>query len=157
MLKDAHGKTVLDIGCADGLVGYEFIKAGCKYIHGIELDRKEYNFAKKLWSKAGASFKIVNADFANEPLECWYDIVLYLGVHHHFVVQYGLVQALKKVKDLAERSCGWFVFRTAHDVTLLNNVIINSDFRLVIERKGFDKVGPLYAYKRWPGESDDRP
>ena len=39
LIKKSKSKTLLDIGCADGLITYEFAKAGADYICGIDVNK----------------------------------------------------------------------------------------------------------------------
>lgn len=84
-LKECSGRTVLDIGCAEGLIGFEFAKAGAAHVHGIDVVRDHIQIAYRLRDKAGLS-KVVTfevADLAELPApKKQYDIALALAVVH---------------------------------------------------------------------------
>ena len=80
-LAEAPGKTVLDLGCAEGLVGREFAKAGAVDVHGIDVVREHIDTARELCAAfPQMRFDVMHLDnFAGERE---YDIVLALGVAH---------------------------------------------------------------------------
>lgn len=82
-LDEAEGKTVLDLGCAEGLIGREFARSGARSVHGID---SVEGHVKVAWREcAGLPMTFEVADFnilaKTEPKIC-YDIVLSLGVCH---------------------------------------------------------------------------
>ena len=38
VLPHAKDATVLDFGCCEGLIAYEFARAGCSLVHGFDID-----------------------------------------------------------------------------------------------------------------------
>lgn len=91
LLERTRGLSVVDFGAAEGIVGREFLKRGAAALHGFELDAARVKFANALcadWSEAlfrqadfsdWSRFAGENADMLRES----YDVVLYLGIHHH--------------------------------------------------------------------------
>lgn len=85
-LAEAAGKTVLDLGCAEGLIAIEFAKAGATAVHGIESNQQLWIAAKR----EAASMAILPVTFehsdivevAKRPERPQYDIVLALAVLH---------------------------------------------------------------------------
>lgn len=82
-LAEAKGKTVLDLGCAEGLIGAEFSRAGASRVDMID-NNPTYGYAAKLLAKPlGLRFGEGDINF---PLPAWldakYDIVLALAVIH---------------------------------------------------------------------------
>lgn len=83
-LEACKGKTVLDLGCAEGAISLEFAKAGAARVVGIEREVQFSNVARKLC--AGYPVEIIN-----EHLNPWieshpdpeqFDIVLCLSIAH---------------------------------------------------------------------------
>lgn len=86
-LAEAWGRAVLDLGCAEGLIGREFARAGALSVHGIEVLHRHVAVAERIC--AGLPMRFTCADLgalaAHEmPLESprRYDIVLALAVLH---------------------------------------------------------------------------
>ena len=84
-LAEARGKTVLDLGCAEGLLSIEFAKAGAVEVHGIELLADHLAVARSI-SKGypQISYRQGHLDdlALSEPTPKQFDIVLALGVIH---------------------------------------------------------------------------
>jgi 2-polyprenyl-3-methyl-5-hydroxy-6-metoxy-1,4-benzoquinol methylase len=85
------GKSILDLGTAEGLIASHFLRRGAALIHGFEIVPDRVLAARRICEE----FK--NASFWQADLSDWldfraryaehllvqYDIVLYLGLHHH--------------------------------------------------------------------------
>ncbi len=120
LLDRASGMSIIDIGCAEGIVAREFLKRGALKLHGFELDPRRVAVANSLCSDwPNASFRCADLskwdEFhkANEDLvDCAYDIVLYLGIQHHLPLP-DRHTTLKKILDLARR---YFAIRTTPEV-----------------------------------------
>jgi len=80
LLAEVKGSTVLDVGCAEGLIGIELAKHGAKAVLGLELVPGHLEIANKI--KGERPCKFLEAD-ANDyvPTE-HYDIVLMLAILH---------------------------------------------------------------------------
>lgn len=79
LLAKASGMTVLDVGCAEGLIGRELLERGASQVHGIDTVGEYIQRAKRNQGRHGATFAVANGE-AFEPGE--YDIVLLLAVLH---------------------------------------------------------------------------
>lgn len=83
----AAGKTVLDLGCAEGLIGLEFAKAGAKQVHGIDSIFGNIATAQEVCKGRPMTFETADLNayikdaFARDVVP-QYDIVLALGVTH---------------------------------------------------------------------------
>jgi hypothetical protein len=85
------GKSVLDLGSAEGLIARCFLQGGAAVLHGVDIVSDRVIAAREVCGDFGnASFW--QADLSDWPtfrarhaghLLPWYDIVLYLGLHHH--------------------------------------------------------------------------
>lgn len=90
VLASASGKTVLDVGAAEGIVAHEFAKRGA-IVDAYEIDADRVAIGNELFGHV-PNFRLNTADLT-EPLDltqivtsapdAGYDVVLYLGVHHH--------------------------------------------------------------------------
>lgn len=78
-LEETRGKTVLDVGCAEGLIGLEFKRAGAKQVDGVDNNEDFVRCALR------NGMRVLHASI-NEPLPEGllerYDIVLALAVLH---------------------------------------------------------------------------
>jgi 2-polyprenyl-3-methyl-5-hydroxy-6-metoxy-1,4-benzoquinol methylase len=84
-LAEAKGKTVLDLGCAEGLIAREFARAGAKQVVGIELLAAHLAVAKaQCRGLDNISFICAHLGDYIVTLESipQYDIVLALGIIH---------------------------------------------------------------------------
>jgi len=91
VLEECAGKTILDLGCAEGAIARSFMENGAASVHGFEYDETRVLDARNRCKDfQGATFRVSdlsdwprfiekNADILLEH----YDIVLYLGLHHH--------------------------------------------------------------------------
>ena len=84
-LEEAKGKTVLDVGCAEGAISRLFAEAGAAEVVGIESLAEHLAVARK-WCKGFPQIR-----FENFHLQDWmtahpepevYDVVLILGIVH---------------------------------------------------------------------------
>jgi len=105
-LREAHGKTVLDIGCAEGPISLAFAQAGAVHVTGLEFVQAHIEVGKELVRRAG----VTNVGFRQCNLKVWaekhpepkqYDIVLALGVIHKLHnPEVGAIFAAKSCKNL---------------------------------------------------------
>ena len=72
------GKTVLDVGCAEGLISIELAKAGAVAVHGIEIVPGHVEVANKLRGDLPITFEVADANVWSPPRS--YDIVIMLAL-----------------------------------------------------------------------------
>ena len=109
LIANARGRTVLDLGAAEGWIARTFLEAGSATVHGFELDESRVRAAQTLCANfAGTQFR--QADLSDwkalrarhsDVLLHSYDIVLYLGIHHH-LTQEGRRETLAGAASLAK-------------------------------------------------------
>lgn len=78
------GKTLLDIGCAEGFFLREAVKRGCRFAKGVDIRKERVivaSFINKLWGFAD-KIKVTHSGFVEEQGQ--YDIVLCLAIIHHY-------------------------------------------------------------------------
>lgn len=83
-LAEAKGKSVLDLGCAEGVITAEFIKAGAARAVGIELLDTHLAIARQVCAGMPVEFifqHLKDYAVAHQPPE-QFDIVLALGIIH---------------------------------------------------------------------------
>ena len=82
---DYAGKSILDVGCNIGIIGYEISKSRPKLIHGIDSYRPAIDTARRIFMGVDTESAFHAVDLANDRalhrvLEPQYDIVLLLAV-----------------------------------------------------------------------------
>jgi glycosyltransferase involved in cell wall biosynthesis len=154
LLKASSGKSVLDLGCAEGVIAHTFLDTGAALVHGFDIDAERARSAALLCDDQRAQFR--QGDLADWPgfvvehsdmLLPAYDIVLYLGLHQHLNPSTRAVTLTGAARQAGE----WFIVRTPENVMRSDNV------RAVLEELGFDLhhehagaagMGPLVLFKR---------
>jgi 2-polyprenyl-3-methyl-5-hydroxy-6-metoxy-1,4-benzoquinol methylase len=160
---DFKGKTVLDVGCAEGVLSLWCLGAGAKYVRGIDIRRDFIVKATQLALDAGvygrtaksgrmARFAVVDINKvpktpAEKPV---FDIVLMLGVLHKvtdpsFVCRQHAALARETV-----------VIRLPPDgapvITHPNNGNVPHDIGAVMDAAGFDLVRVTRgSFDEWTG------
>lgn len=96
---EAKGKTVLDVGCAEGLIGREFARAGATEVTGLDSIEDHLEIARK--QCVGLPMTFVHANI-NKPQPAYSaDIVLALGVSHKLQFpETGVRFAARSSRDL---------------------------------------------------------
>lgn len=73
-------KTVLDIGCAEGLITKWVLQQGARSAHGMEIVPEHVDIARRLCSGLPATFEVGDLNVWESKIT--YDIVLALAVIH---------------------------------------------------------------------------
>ncbi|MFC1759104.1 class I SAM-dependent methyltransferase [Planctomycetota bacterium] len=119
-LETCSGKTILDLGAAEGAIALSCLTSGAKLVHGFELDRDRVTRAKQLCKAhpTNTEFRAANLDHWNKFLATnedvllnQYDVVCYLGLHHHLNPE-TRNDHLDAILRLAKET---FVIRTPHE------------------------------------------
>lgn len=89
-LQNADGASVLDIACHDGRIAERFAGAGATLIDGLDISETCIGAARdRPWpEETSRRFQVVDLSTGPSALEgiglrTGYDLVLYLGIHHH--------------------------------------------------------------------------
>lgn len=157
VLEHCEGASILDIGACDGLVAYEFARRGAATIHGFEIDAGDVAFARRLFRDVPGESAFVHADVtadaaslrerhADVLLEA-YDIVLFLGVYHHFERQMEPAALDAFVQLLVSMARKVFVVRTKQ-LDTVDPRLLEAGFRCTSETAGREDIGPLRIYER---------
>jgi len=82
-LPDLRGRTVLDVGCADGLYSFECEKRGAKQILATDQSMMEGFLAAREILNSTVEYKEIDVfDISPQTVGTW-DIVLFMGVFYH--------------------------------------------------------------------------
>ena len=155
------GASLLDLGCAEGLVSLAFAReGGAARIHGFDVDPGRTAFARHLFSREAGG---VEARFRTADLERWtaflgenrdlllpaYDVVLFLGLYHH--LSEG---ARRETLEGALDRCGrWFALRTPRRLVErddLEGILRNRGFRLLNFMEGAAGRGWFGIFEKEP-------
>lgn len=104
-LVDARGRTVLDLGCAEGLIAMEFARAGASAVVGIDSNDDLLKQGRLILDRARMReprLRVVELQHAdlNDAEECTsYDVVLALAIFHKLRDPVG---ALHSWADMAD-------------------------------------------------------
>lgn len=140
-LIETTGKTVFDIGCAEGAISQSFARAGALDVLGLEYVEDHLVVARKL-CKDDTNIKFVRANLKDwarrHPNPRQFDIVLALGVIHklwfpdvgaHFAAKScsdllcfrppgGVTDGIVKSKNRPENHCDWNAVMDKHGFIL---------------------------------------
>lgn len=94
-----NGKTVLDIGSANGYFCFEAETLGAKKVVGIELKEKRFQHANLLKGILESSVEFVNKDVFEIAFEERFDYVLLLNVIHHIKEPIRLFRFLASITN----------------------------------------------------------
>jgi SAM-dependent methyltransferase len=88
VIADADGRTVLDLGCAEGLITERFVDAGARHVNAFDIKPGRIATARRLMPTPRARFAVAdlsdwNAFERAHELLAGYDIVLFLGIYQH--------------------------------------------------------------------------
>jgi glycosyltransferase involved in cell wall biosynthesis len=118
----ATGASVLDLGAAEGVVGWLLARCGARLVHGIEIDAGRAEFANQLiapQTRAPHECRVADLSdwrFVTTRHGDWlldaYDIVLLLGVYRH------LPAAARRdlLAGVLERCHQWLAIRTDEEL-----------------------------------------
>ena len=82
LLENCAGRTVLDVGCAEGLISIELAKRGAIALHGVEIVGKHLTVARELAGDLPVTFENADGNVWHPTRQ--YDIVLLLSIVHKF-------------------------------------------------------------------------
>lgn len=80
LLKMVPGKTVLDVGCAEGLISFQLFDEGARAVHGIEVVDEHVAHGLKLRGDRAVTLEVADANHYTPVRQ--YDIVIMLAVLH---------------------------------------------------------------------------
>lgn len=156
VLEQAKESTVLDFGCAEGLIGYEFARAGASLIHGFDRDRRRIEFARLLFQEIPVESLFTCSNLAvplsqfkdtyGSVLRCQYDIVLYLGIYHHLVEQISQNEVHELMEFLFSIATFLFVCRT-NRMEAVSTVAQKCGFEEVYSDHSNERVGMLTVFR----------
>jgi len=158
LLDKSDGENVLDIGCYDGLIAYEFAKCGASTVLGLDNDQFHLNTAKRIFSQLEMDSAFVHVDLRNDDLGLLvgkiadqkekYGIVLFLGVFQHIHNSMSEERKQKLVDDICSSCSGFLAVRMPdHTWPTFDKYFWKERFVLLANQRQIDSVGGLRLYK----------
>lgn len=158
LLEVAVGKTVLDIGCHVGTVAEAFAQRGAALIHGVDIYRPGLRQARDRLLAYKTRSRIKRCDLVGgvaalrvsiPKLARSYDIVLYLGMHHHLAHQMGAAELDRFTDALLALSGDFFAARTPVPLLAKLHERLTPQFTLWASHEDeAHRVGPMRIYRR---------
>ncbi|MEM9115930.1 MAG: class I SAM-dependent methyltransferase [Myxococcota bacterium] len=147
LLAEMQGCSVLDLGCAEGVAARACFVHGAHAVHGFERDPSRVAAALQLNPEPLAFFRPASVSpwgaFKQEKaLRVAYDVVLYLGLHHHIPARHRREVLLGALR----RSRRWFAIRTPR------HLWDTDDLHATILAEGFERVDHRIPELRSEGE-----
>lgn len=147
MLDYVKGKTVLDLGCAEGLISLEAYKAGASKVHAVDVNVDFIPVAQQ--QGGGVAFVQHNLRAGLPPgFDAQYDVVLALAIIHKmydpeaFTRQVAGYSRDRVVIRLPRKSLGFVRGKHAQHMTC--------DIPAVMRQEGFDLLDTV------PGPNDEQ-
>ncbi|MGQ7794590.1 glycosyltransferase [Faunimonas sp. B44] len=156
ILARAKAKTICDLGAGDGIVARRLLERGAATLVGFERDPGRVKLADHLCRQFPTA-RFTTADLSDwnaferahaSRLQPFYDIVLYLGLHHHLPA----ATRLDVLRGAAARASSWFVVRTPaalYQADAIEAVLAAEGLTLqAAVTDGAPSTGSLYLFAR---------
>jgi len=154
---ECKGKTIIDLGCAEGLIGREFARAGAVDVLGIELLESHLMVARKACKDQMPPMRFECAHMDNwiashEPPDL-FDIVLCLGIAHKVREPRTVMRfSCRSARDLvcfrapAKNWDGWFAAK--HSGRKCHVPTVMAEHGFAFEKKAEGQRGEAVEYWR---------
>jgi 2-polyprenyl-3-methyl-5-hydroxy-6-metoxy-1,4-benzoquinol methylase len=147
LLAECAGKTVLDLGASEGVIVRRLLDQGAALVHGFEREPSRVRLAASICGD------LSGAHFWEADLSDWnafetahsahlrerYDIVLYLGLHHHLPAASRMIS----LAGAAMRTSDWLTVRTPASLFAADGIgefLVNRGFSLVVNAQSDDNT-----------------
>lgn len=158
LFEAAKGATVLDLGCFDGLIAYEFFRSGARLIHGLDNDAYRLDTANRIFSQVNIPYRFAHADLRRpDAIEVAlgeagldrYDIVLFLGVFQHIYKSMPVPQRKAVVDGVLDRVSSLLAVRVPENVWQeVESLVPEKQFEMIHRVAQQGNVGELRVYRR---------
>lgn len=118
LFNDCKDRSILDVGCGDGLVSLEFVRNGANIVHGVDNKPENILFCKKLYRHIGIESYFYQMDLcmqyslpalSNHPFKQIYDIVLFMSVYENLSHRMGDGYLYNTVLPTLKAKCGKYL------------------------------------------------
>ena len=117
-----RGKSVFDIGCNRGMVGFEFAMNGAKLVHGCDIFEEGINTAREVFADVRAvesRFEVVDLTGGPKALSVFggqqYDITLCLATYHKLKRIMPAADLTALLQYFGKATKGYFGWRATSD------------------------------------------
>ncbi len=158
LFEAADGATVLDLGCFDGLIAYEFFRAGAQLVHGVDNDAYHLDTANRIFSQVSIPYRFAHADLRSpDAIEAAlgdacidrYDIVLFLGVFQHIYKSMPVQQRKAVVDGVLGRVGSLLAVRVPENVWQeFESLMPEKQLEIIHRVAQQGNVGELRVYRR---------
>jgi hypothetical protein len=123
----AHGKSVFDIGCNRGMVGFEFACNGATTVHGCDIYERGIMAAREVFAdlrKVDSRFEVIDLTGGPASLKAFdgqqYDITLCLATYHKLKRIMKPADLTALMQHFGEWTKGFFAWRGTSDKPVEN-------------------------------------
>lgn len=158
LLESAKGATLLDVGCFDGLIAYEFFRSGARLAHGIDNDSLHLETAGRIFAQVDVPSRFVHADLRKADAVSralqghglhQYDVVLFLGVFQHIFRSMSMERRQNLVTGIVDRAGSLLAVRMPEEVWRDFECLLPAqELELVRAVPQVGNVGELRIYRR---------
>ncbi len=150
LLGVAQGQSVLDLGCAEGLILARFLDAGAVAGQGLEVNPRRARAARRIVRSRSARFDLADL---SDPRCGWlrclarptFDVVLMLGVYQHLAPEHRAA-CLRAALRVARQ---WFAFRgPPAEVAEAHEIVLREGLTQTGGLPRLDHLGELRLYAR---------
>lgn len=122
LLLRAGGKSVFDIGCNRGMVGFEFARNGATKVHGCDIYEAGINVAREVFAdlrSVDSRFEVVDLNGGVGSLSAFngnrYDFVLCLATYHKLKRIMEPKELTALMQHFGRMTIGYFAWRATSD------------------------------------------
>lgn len=158
LFEHSEGASILDIGCYDGLIAYEFFRNGASLIHGLDNDAYHLDTAARIFSQVDIPSRFAYADLRKknaiqnnlaESFRGAYDLVLFLGVFQHIYKQMNEEDRQALVNTIVNSARDVLAIRIPEQTwEIFEKYFSGKSFELVQRTPHKCTVGELRIYRR---------
>lgn len=123
ILTRCRGRSILDIGCSRGQIGYDFVINGATLLHGCDNDEESIKIARA-WHfdtrMVESKFEVVDLSKGPDAFraafgEQKYDITVMVAVYHKLKRVMSAITLAELMRDFGTRTNNYFCWRATSD------------------------------------------
>lgn len=155
----AFGKTVFDVACNRGMVGFEFARNGAALVHGCDMDPECISVAKQVHADMRAHeswFETVDLLGGPSAIKAAFD-KRYLN-QYDFFLAFGIWHKLERVmtpEDLetlfvhfAKKAKEFFIWRGGKELEVIKGYCEKAGGLKLVQWSELSEIGPIAVWQR---------